>query len=332
MKSGHFPLAILVLGLVVSDRGLAGDKCAELQYPDHSFVPQVEEPAFPDADGNAPLAVIDEAHNNLHTAHGRLRPFARLLEEDGYSVESSEGRYSTFTKAKLKQVDVLVIANALNSVNLDKESCADQWKLPTPSAFEQQEITSLAEWVKEGGSLLLLADHFTFPGAAEDLAAAFGLILTNGYTYPVDIYAPIEFSTTDGSLRSHPIISGRAGKGEEVNSVLTFTGQAIRARPMANVQPLMVLGEGVRTFFPLDLDAASTDFVQNLMTSPYISSEGLMQGAAVEFGEGRVVLLGEAGMFTAQRLGQQRMGMSHPGAKQNAQFALNVMHWLSGLL
>ena len=70
------------------------------------------------------------------------------------------------------------------------------------------------------------------PGAAEELAGAFGLILINGFTYPTDIYAPIEFSTTDGSLRSHPIITGRAGKGEEVTSVLTFTGQAMRRRPV----------------------------------------------------------------------------------------------------
>jgi len=26
------------------------------------------------------------------------------------------------------------------------------------------------------------------------------------------------------------------------------------------------------------------------------------------------------------------MGMNHPAAKRNAQFPLNVMHWLSGLL
>ncbi len=39
-------------------------------------------------------------------------------------------------------------------------------------------------------------------------------------------------------------------------------------------------------------------------------------------------------MFSAQLAGPARMpmGMNHPLAKQNAQFALNVMHWLSGIL
>ena len=39
-------------------------------------------------------------------------------------------------------------------------------------------------------------------------------------------------------------------------------------------------------------------------------------------------------MFSAQVSGPDRrpMGMNHPDAAQEAQFLLNVMHWLSGLL
>ncbi|MCH7766830.1 MAG: hypothetical protein IH916_09770, partial [Acidobacteria bacterium] len=44
--------------------------------------------------------------------------------------------------------------------------------------------------------------------------------------------------------------------------------------------------------------------------------------------------LGEAAMCTAQVSGPERrpMGMNHPKAPQNAQFCLNVVRWLSGLL
>jgi len=93
----------------------------------------------------------------------------------------------------------------------------------------------------------------------------------------------------------------------------------------------MVLGGGVRTYFPVKVGNESTDFMQTLMASPYILSEGMMQGAALEVGNGRVVILGEAGMFSAQEFGEIKMGMNYPPAKQNGQFALNVMHWLSGL-
>jgi hypothetical protein len=45
-------------------------------------------------------------------------------------------------------------------------------------------------------------------------------------------------------------------------------------------------------------------------------------------------VFGEAAMFSAQVAGPQRppMGMKDPAAPQNAQFLLNVLHWLSGSL
>ncbi len=52
---------------------------------------------------------------------------------------------------------------------------------------------------------------------------------------------------------------------------------------------------------------------------------GWFQGAAAQFGDGRLVVLGEAAMF--RPIGE---GGSIPG--QNGQFALNVIHWLSGVL
>jgi hypothetical protein len=72
-------------------------------------------------------------------------------------------------------------------------------------------------------------------------------------------------------------------------------------------------------------------------TTPTESTRGLLQGAVLRHGQGRVAVFGEAAMFTAQTqiLGDtvvMRMGMNDPEASQNAQFVLNVLHWLSGLL
>jgi len=49
--------------------------------------------------------------------------------------------------------------------------------------------------------------------------------------------------------------------------------------------------------------------------------------------KGRVVILGEAAMLSAQLAGANKMpfGMNRPGI-DNRQIALNIMHWLSGLL
>ena len=54
---------------------------------------------------------------------------------------------------------------------------------------------------------------------------------------------------------------------------------------------------------------------------------------ALKFGKGRVLVQGEAAMLSAQISGaeKRRMGMNVPG-NDNRQYALNLMHWLSGLL
>jgi hypothetical protein len=62
---------------------------------------------------------------------------------------------------------------------------------------------------------------------------------------------------------------------------------------------------------------------------------GRAQGLAFSLGRGRVVVLGEAAMLSAQVFpaadgSQGRMGMNVPGS-DDKQFALNVMHWLSRL-
>lgn len=66
----------------------------------------------------------------------------------------------------------------------------------------------------------------------------------------------------------------------------------------------------------------------------HIDAGGMLQSAAFEVGRGRVAAFGEAGMFTAQVRGedQQPVGMNHPNASDNAQFVLNVLHWLAGIL
>jgi hypothetical protein len=53
----------------------------------------------------------------------------------------------------------------------------------------------------------------------------------------------------------------------------------------------------------------------------------------MQFGKGRVVVIGEAAMLTAQVVGSARLplGMNYPG-NDNRQLALNIMHWLTGAL
>jgi hypothetical protein len=63
-----------------------------------------------------------------------------------------------------------------------------------------------------------------------------------------------------------------------------------------------------------------------------VPASGRAQVIAKKFGKGRVVVVGEAAMMTAQLLGNgMKFGMNAPGT-DDRQFVLNILHWLSGLL
>lgn len=281
------------------------------QVADTAYRPTIPTPTY--AVGRGPLVLLDEAHANFHTVAGRYRPFVMLLERDGYVVRPNR---EPFTSAALRQARLLVIANALHPSN------ADRWHLPNPSAFTDAEIAAVRDWVREGGSLLLIADHMPFGGAAEQLALAFGVVFGNGFAADSTLRSGVlRFRRADSSLGVHPVTEGR-NRSERIDSVTTFTGQAFR-----------LLGDGTALFTlprntTLLLPSAAWVFSDS---TPRVRADGMLQGAALEFGRGRVVMLGEAAMLSAQLGGPQRnpMGMNAPEAKQNAQFALNVVRWLA---
>ena len=285
------------------------------QIADSSFNSPITRPAY--SPGAGPRILLDEAHHNFHTLDGRYSAFARLLQRDGFRVEPLRTPASAEVLAHAR---VLVIANALAERN-----ARGDWTLPTPSAFTAAEIAAIRIWVAGGGSLLLIADHMPFPGAAEDLAAAFGAYLLNGFATDSACAADqFGFRRGDRTLADHPITRGRSA-GERVDSVRSFTGQAFRVLP--DHQPLLTVPHGTVLLLP----RRAWEFSDS---TPRLAAEGLVQGAVWRFGRGRVALFGEAAMFSAQLAGRERraMGMNAPVAAQNPQFLLNLMHWLAGLL
>ena len=136
----------------------------------------------------------------------------------------------------------------------------------------------------------------------------------------------LSFTRAAGSLADHSITRGRS-ESEKVESVTSFTGQAFRF--VAPLQPLMYMPDDWEVLLPFEA------WVHDEST-PTVSARGLIQGGVLRFGLGRVAVFGEAAMFTAQSWLSDgvvnQMGLNHPSATGNAQFVLNVMHWLTGLL
>jgi hypothetical protein len=285
-------------------------KVAAQQVVDLNYSPPILNPAH--QVGQGPRVGIDEGHFNFHTAGRRYRPFAKLLQRDGYIV----GGLKVISQESLKDLDVIVIANPLH------ESNYDSWSLPTPSAFTRDEILVLRAWVEGGGSMLLIADHMPFPGAVNDLAKSFGVVFSNGFAWKgrKARTGMMVFAEHSGLVDS-VVIRGR-GKGEEITKVVTFAGSAFKAPKEA--QPILVFPKNSISLEPKEAWKFTNE-------TPVIDIEGWYQGATLKVGKGRLAVFGEAAMFTAQRFGAdgRRIGMNSPSATQNYQLLLNVMHWLT---
>ncbi|NOU49924.1 DUF4350 domain-containing protein [Pseudoalteromonas sp. JBTF-M23] len=293
---------VLVSLFVIALAGCVGDNLP--QQPDPDFKPQNSYARFDIA--QAPVVLIDQAHYNFHTINTRYRPFAQVLQSDGYNVKANKQQFSSKSLAK---ADILVIANALHKDN------SRNWDGPFYSAFTPEEVKAVKAWVSQGGALLLIADHIPFPKAAEQIASAFGFEFANGHVQEVT------FSTQNKTLSHHVILNSTARTGQ-ITQVKSLGGDAFKA-PEAAIN-LLQIPKGMKAVLP------DKPFAVNEKT-PQISIEGWSQGAVLEIERGRVAVFAEASMFTSQVYipTGQKLGLVSPGAEQNERFLLNVMYWLA---
>jgi hypothetical protein len=275
--------------------------------------------------GTGPVIAIDEAHNNAQRSDSR--GLVELLQDDGYRVR----RFTEpMTAASLTGVDVLVISNP------------GGWEEPSAS-LNEDEVSVVIEWVRGGGSLLLVLDHTPGPRNAARLTGALGV--RNWH----DGYAMIEmpdslpvgniifwrsglisatepaigsigpaggagYQGMDAVLGDHPITDGR-GPDERVRRVATFVGSAFEPPPGA--EALLRMPRRAISLTPSETPGALPVFTADTPRTPV---GAWLQGAVMRLGEGRVALFGEAGLF------------SGGPAADNRLFVLNLLRWLCGHL
>jgi hypothetical protein len=277
---------------------------------DDSFRPILELPRFPE--GSGPVVCIDEAHNNFHTAEGTYGPFAEVLRRDGFVVRRATDPSNEPT---LAECGILVIADAQPPA-----------RAGDPPTFPEQEVHLLNEWVRGGGALFIITDHMPDPDPIRELAASFGIEVSDGYVLngaPAGPERPLVFRLDDGTLAVDPL-TGSLGGEAAIQQVATFTGSAFRSVAMP-FRPLLVFGPGRESWMPEEY------WVFNDAT-PRVDVEGWFQGGILEWGEGRLAFFSEAAMFTAQVFeeGRVRAGMNAPEAVDNLRLLRRVMGWLSG--
>ncbi len=276
------------------------------QVADPNFDTKVAKPAYAK---KGPRVLFDEAHHNFHTAAGRYKPFADLITSDGYRVTPNTRK---FTRELLKGYDLLVISNALGAAAMNTPEASNP-------AFTDEECDAVRDWVRGGGALLLIADHAPIGAANANLGKRFGVEMSNAHTIDPQNTTPegdnpgFIVYTRERGLGDHAITKGR-NAAERVNKIIAFTGQSLKGP--SDAVAFMRLSDTAR-----DVDRNS---------GRSISAAGRAQGLAMKPGKGRVVVLAEAAMLSAQLAGPNKafFGMNRPGT-DNRRLALNLVHWLS---
>lgn len=286
------------------------------QWPmtnDPAFNSEVKIPAYNRGDGQKIL--LDGAHHNFFIQWDFINPFSDLAKADGYQpvIDSLK-----FTPEYLNDFDIVMIITALPFDFTTKNEVTDE------STFSEEEITSLYEWVNDGGSLLVFSEHAPFDQAINPLLQRFGIISSVGVTIDSANYNKtigrtgwIEFTPENGGLDvDHPVIRGRSNE-ESVSRLMTFGGSALTGVNYTNILKLSDSSENIRH-----------------ATGVGPVGRGNSQGLAGIVGKGKVVALGDSNGFTAMLFDEA------DGSKQAAgmqleeydwkQFVLNTLRWLSG--
>jgi hypothetical protein len=300
-------LALVLAGSCGGDRG------------DSSFDTSVAKPAY---GSDAPRVAFDEGHHERHTSGGTYHPLAELLRNDGCDVDRISGE---ITEKRLSHCDVFVVACAQGE-NETKDG----------PAFSPAECAAIEKWVGSGGALLLVTDTFPFGSAVAPLAKSFGVEMSLGRTADAIQYdrydkddTRLEFSRANYLLASHPITEGRSAD-ERLQRVVTFSGQSVRG-PRGSTLFLRHGASATMRDAHARADGKGSGGKVVVDYGAEKPAEGWGQGLALAYGRGRVVVLGDAEVLSAQLDGSKKIGMN-AGGNDDRQLALNIVHWLSGLI
>lgn len=288
-----FPIVFCVLAIQVF---------AQQQRPDLDFEVNIKSPKY--VGETTALIGVDASHNNLHTVDSGFRPFAKLMQADGYQLQS----VSNITAENLKSLNTFIIANPIHQSNVGN------WKRPIANAFSSQEIETLKTFVNNGGSLMVIADHMPYAGATNSLAKAFGFGYEDGFVMnEQEVWPPEVYSKKQGNLYETVIT-------KNIDSLAGFTGSGLKAPKSA-----IKIASFPKTH-KLLIPEEAWQFENN---TKRLDASDLVMGAIMPFGKGKVAFFTEAAMFTAQIVQDRfKVGFNSPRAPQNQQFILNVMHWL----
>jgi len=268
--------------------------------------------------GEYPVVLWDGSHNN-YGVDTTFNSYLDWLGGQGYAVSLSE---DLFNHDVLAGVDVLVLDNPLAEANIE------YWGLPTPSAYADDEVSAVIDWVRAGGAVLMVVEHMPFPGAFGLLLDAFEVEASNGFAIkssgvsllgtddqgPVGLFV---YKRSSGDFPDHPVVAGRT-VDERIDTLAADWGSAFRMPDGATI--LLTLPDDALSVEPeVAWEFDSTTTMKDV--------GGWSQAGLMQFGEGRVAVIGDNFLLTDPGSliePADQIGIQHP------QFTINLFRWLAG--
>lgn len=280
---------------------------------DSPFDASVTHPKYNQDKG--PKVLFDKGHFNFIVDMGLAKPLMDVALADGYQVEVDSMK---FTKAYLSKYNMLVIFPAMPFKFGSKNQVTDE------ITFTSDELTTLHDWVSNGGSLLMFDEHAPIDKSVTPLFNTFGIqlsigIVSDSLNYETNFSIAnketlLKFTRSNGLLNSdHPITQGE-NAGEKINNIMTYGGGGLTGKGYANIFKL----------------SPSATIKKYSGSAP--SGTANSQALAGKFGKGKVVALGDCNGFTAMyvMMGKTKFSAGMQVAAYDwKQFAVNTLHWLS---
>ncbi len=233
--------------------------------------------------------VFDQSHDNINRVTTGFSMFADDIAEQGFAVSSMD----TFSEAYLEAADVLVIPSA------DYHGVAE---------YTSSELDVIDDFVSSGGGLFLLSDFGAWGNVTDVVNERFGFVRNKTWTlYDSDDFNPagsgysVIYSGSE-NIKNHSVTLN-------VNVMETWAGTGFDSYP-GNAVPLIVT----------DTDGTST-------YSSMYPADGTIFAAALTYGLGRIVVIGDSDPFINSDLDSD--GTEAYFDTDSEQFARNCIGWLS---
>ena len=175
--------------------------------------------------------------------------------------------------------------------------------------------------------MLLITEHFPFGLAMSPLLNKFGVQVHNGYSEDSllnnkNVKDALLFTKSKGNLNpTHPIL-------DKVERLNTFTGSSVKGD--STWTQLLIFTPNAQNFnVKVNVKKDAGDITTSVEYADFYSAKGYSQGICKEYGKGKIVVLAESALLTAQfDKNGNKYGMNSPD-EDNKQFVLNLIRWLA---